>query len=486
MNRLSRLFFIALLTCSLPFAETAFAAKNNTPAKTSKKTTASSAARPESKTKAPNILAIRTGMNGGKTRIVIETDKAVTFRAFILSDPSRLIVDVPQANWKTQQNRGLTADMIKGYRSGPLDNGLTRIAFDLRKTAVVDSAFALPPTGTNNHRIVIDMQPSSKNTFDAQVKRVSGNENIVASVADKKPVPESLQRGMMLKAEQNKIPTEDPVEETSSAKSTSAASSASVTLPQKKPSFTQAAASAAIATTRPAKRDKYVVVIDAGHGGDDPGAIGVGNLREKDITLAVAKELRRQLEETGRYRVVMTRDRDIYIPLRGRVDISRQKSGDIFVSIHADKVDRDNTRGASIYTLSSTASDAETARLAEQENNAGVVAGVDLSGESHDVAGILLDLSMREKMNESNLFAGYIRESFKRESVQLLPNSHRSAGFAVLKAPDVPSVLIETGFLSNPQDAKLLNSQDFHRRLARGMVGGIDAFFTKMASLQGF
>lgn len=430
--------------------------------------------------KIPGVLGIRTGMNGNKTRIVIETDSAVTFRAFLLSDPARVIVDLPQLQWKTPQNKGLTAALIQGYRSGSLDNGLTRVAFDLRKTAVIASAFTLPPAGTNKHRVVIDLQPSSQNLFDAQVKRVTGDEEIAEKVTKPLTPPQpSLQ--------QAKIPTDVP--ETESKKALPVPYE-TVNLPQRKPEAAQqqkeTAGNKAPTALSQRKKEKYVVVIDAGHGGDDPGAIGVGNIREKDITLAVAKELRRQLEETGRYKVVMTRDRDIYIPLRGRVDISRKKEGDIFVSIHADKVDRNNTRGASIYTLSSTASDAETERLAEQENNAGVVAGVDLSSESHDVAGILLDLSMREKMNESNVFAGYLRESFKRENVQLLPNSHRSAGFAVLKAPDVPSVLIETGFLSNPQDAKLLNSNEFHRKLARSITGGIDAFFIKMASLQGF
>jgi N-acetylmuramoyl-L-alanine amidase len=227
----------------------------------------------------------------------------------------------------------------------------------------------------------------------------------------------------------------------------------------------------------------YTVVIDAGHGGDDPGAMS-GGLREKNITLSVARELKRQLEENGHYKVVLTRDRDIYIKLRERLGISRQVKGDVFISIHADKIARSGIRGASIYTLSETASDDETARLAEDENNAGVVAGVDLKEESQDVADILLDLAMREKMNESNVLAKAVSESLRRKSVRLLPNSHRSAGFAVLKAPDVPAILIETGFISNPDEAKLLSSPAFQQKLASALVDGIGAYFRKMQSLR--
>jgi N-acetylmuramoyl-L-alanine amidase len=230
--------------------------------------------------------------------------------------------------------------------------------------------------------------------------------------------------------------------------------------------------------------ERRVVIIDAGHGGGDPGAIGPNGIREKNITLAIAQTIKRVMEDSGRYTVYLTRDKDFYIPLRQRVDISRQKKGDLFISIHADKIGRSNVRGASIYTLSENASDAETARLADAENNAGVVAGVDLAAESADVADILLDLAMREKMNESNLLARYLEDALRRKSVRLLPNSHRSAGFAVLKAPDVPSVLIESGFLSNNDEAKLLNSSDFHLKFSKAVLEGVDTYFEKIRALQ--
>jgi len=229
---------------------------------------------------------------------------------------------------------------------------------------------------------------------------------------------------------------------------------------------------------------KYVIVLDPGHGGADPGAVAGSGILEKNITLAVARELKRQMEETGRYRVVLTRDRDVQIRLRDRLDMARRERADLFISLHADKIQRNDVRGASIYTLSRNASDAETARLAERENAAGVVAGVDLNSESQEIAGILLDLAMREKMNESSLLARFLEDAFRRKNVKLLPNSHRSAGFAVLKAPDVPSVLIETGFLSNPAEVKLLNSAEFQRRISSAIVEGVDAYFRKIRALQ--
>ena len=455
-----------------------------------------------------SILGIRSGISSGKTRVVIETDTPAVFRSFTLSKPARLVVDLPPARWKTAQNKGLTGKVLSGYRSGLLDNGLLRVVFDLRDTAIIDTAFNLPPQGTNKHRVVIDMAAASANMFAARERQVYGAADILEQLQNKpsaRSVPELDRRMMDMKtASASNITTEEPEPAAAPAETATVTDKAATELPAATdappvPARKPAQVSSGFTADRPAmkgegsqnakparsKKDKYVVVIDAGHGGGDPGALAVNGVKEKNITLAVARALKEQLEETGRYKVVMTRNSDVYIPLRERVNISREKGGDVFVSIHADKVGRSQIRGASIYTLSANASDAETERLAEQENNAGVVAGVDLSEESQDVAGILLDLSMREKMNESNLLAGYMRSALKRESVKLLPNSHRSAGFAVLKAPDIPAVLIETGFLSNPEEAKLLNSGAFQEKIAAAMALGIDAFFTKLEALQG-
>lgn len=404
------------------------------------------------------IEAVRFGVHSGHSRIVIEFNQKADYRVFHLSDPARVVVDLPPGSWHAPKSGLLTGRLIKGYRSGALDDGLTRIIFDLGAPALVSQAFFLPKTSFNQPRLVIDIKPSSVNLFQARLGDVHGNRDLKGP--GKARMPASDFARMQDRIAREVIPAP--------ADNTPVLGKPAPLQPQRKP-YT---------------KRKYTVVIDPGHGGADPGAVGKGGVREKHITLKVAKELARQLEETGRYKAVLTRNTDVYIRLRERVAFSRRVKGDLFISIHADKIGRTGVRGASIYTLSETASDHETARLAEQENNSGVVAGVDLAAESQDVADILLDLAMREKMNESKLLGRYIEEALINNSVRLLPNSHRAAGFAVLKAPDVPSVLIETGFLSNADEVKLLTSPQFHRKISGAIVDGIDAYFRKIHSLQ--
>lgn len=455
MVRLSRLFAILLMSCLWlwPQATGSLALAQGTAGNPARLV----------------VEDIRYGLNAGKTRVVIDLNRKADFRVFMLADPPRLVIDLPHAEWKIPRSRPVTTGQIlKSYRSGDLDDGLTRIVFDMRQTATVASAFALDPSGTSGNRVVVDIAAASENLFRAGLERVHGNKSLagtpVAATAAAKPAVTTPDAG--LAAARN---------EAAARASPPAAVQPETDKPVRKPS-----------TAAPAAKGprKYVVVIDPGHGGADPGAVSDNGVYEKNITLAVARELRRQLEDSGRYRVVMTRDRDVQIRLRDRLDLARQVRADLFISIHADKIQRSNVRGASIYTLSRTASDAETARLAERENAAGVVAGVDLSSESQEVAGILLDLAMREKMNESSLLARFLEDAFRSKNVKLLPNSHRSAGFAVLKAPDVPSVLIETGFMSNPAEVKLLSSAEFQRRISSAILEGIDAYFRKIRALQ--
>lgn len=221
---------------------------------------------------------------------------------------------------------------------------------------------------------------------------------------------------------------------------------------------------------------KPVVVIDPGHGGVDPGAIGVSGIYEKYITLAVARELKAALEKNGRYKVFLTRDRDIFIRLRDRVAIGRQYNADLFISLHADSVANPQLKGLSVYTLSQNASDSEAQALADKENKADLIAGIDLSHESADVANILIDLAQRETMNRSAGFAGGVVDEVGRET-SLLGNTHRFAGFAVLKAPDVPSVLIELGYLSNETEERNLRQPEYRAKLAKGVSRAVDRFF---------
>lgn len=226
----------------------------------------------------------------------------------------------------------------------------------------------------------------------------------------------------------------------------------------------------------PRNQGKAVVVIDPGHGGVDPGALGVSGIYEKHITLAMARELKAQLERSGRYKVHLTRDRDVFIRLRERVAIARQYGADLFISLHADSVNNPQLTGLSVYTLSQTASDGEAQLLADKENKADLLAGIDLSHESTDVASILIDLAQRETMNRSAGFAGSVVDELGREAT-LLGNTHRFAGFAVLKAPDIPSILIELGYLSNPTEERLLRQPDYRAKLAKGIARAVDRHF---------
>jgi len=222
---------------------------------------------------------------------------------------------------------------------------------------------------------------------------------------------------------------------------------------------------------------RRIIVIDAGHGGVDPGAISLGGVFEKSITLGVAAEIERQLGATGRYKVVMTRSDDTFIRLRDRVAIARQVNADLFISIHADSLNDHSIGGMSIYTLSETASDREAEALAAKENKADIIAGVDLRDESPQVSTILIDLAQRETKNLSAKLARSVIDQIGPDR-RLLPRPHRFAGFAVLTAPDVPSVLIELGYLSNRTDEQELLDPSHRERFGRGIVRALDGFFT--------
>ncbi|MBN8531926.1 MAG: N-acetylmuramoyl-L-alanine amidase [Alphaproteobacteria bacterium] len=248
------------------------------------------------------------------------------------------------------------------------------------------------------------------------------------------------------------------------------------------PSRTARPAYTPIPQSRPerliAERLKPVIVIDPGHGGVDPGAISVRGNQEKNFTLSYGMALKRALEATGRYRVVLTRGDDRFIKLRDRIAIARKAGGQLFLSLHADSTEDEQARGLSVYTLSDTASDKEAEALAQSENKADIIAGIDLSKEDEDVTNILIDLAQRETKNRSSEFAEMLVGALGRE-VRILENTHRFAGFAVLKAPDVPAVLVEMGFLSNPKDEKELLSENYRSRIIRSITRAVDAYFQK-------
>ena len=225
-----------------------------------------------------------------------------------------------------------------------------------------------------------------------------------------------------------------------------------------------------------ARRQLRTIALDAGHGGVDPGAISPRGVKEKTVTLMLVRELERQLEASGRYRVVLTRHRDIFVPLRERVARARRHRAELLLSIHADALPEPAIRGLSVYTLSKQASDRKTALLAVRENKDDFPLGLHLSKQPPVIGAILLDLARRETDNRSLALARAIVTATSRE-IRLLPKPHRSADFAVLSAPDIPSALVEIGCLSNPDEEKLLPTPSHQRRLTQTLMRAIDDYF---------
>ncbi|MEZ5709476.1 MAG: N-acetylmuramoyl-L-alanine amidase [Blastomonas sp.] len=234
----------------------------------------------------------------------------------------------------------------------------------------------------------------------------------------------------------------------------------------------------------PDDNSRPLVVIDAGHGGHDPGAISPHNgKREKDVTLAIARAIRDELVASGRVRVALTREDDKFLVLQERYGIARRMGADLFISVHADAAGSADARGATIYTLSEVASDREASRLAARENKADIINGVNLAGSPDDVSSILIDLTQRETMNLSSDFARLLRRE-GAEKISFRSTSHRFASFVVLKAPDVPSVLLETGYLTNSQDVDFLASRSGQKRIAQSVANAVTVFFARKLAMR--
>jgi len=391
------------------------------------------------------VTDVRIGDHDGKTRFVLDLNQAVPFSVFTLSDPYRVVVDLPEVGWRLPPKPlPVRIGLMDKLRYGLFKPGNSRVVLDILGPAAIDRAFLLGPDSEGAYRLVLDLAPSTPDAFTRQAKEAP------------------------LKVDGTALAEPAVAGGSKESKTTAAlaAPAAGLGPPPRKPQ----------AKLRPSQR---VIVLDPGHGGIDPGTIGASGTYEKHVTLAVAKEIKRLLDRTGRYKVLLTRDRDIFIRLRDRVAIAREANADLFVSIHADAIRDRSVSGPSVYTLSEKASDREAAELAEKENKADLIAGLDLTHESPEVTNILIDLAQRETMNQSAHFAAGMIKELKRET-KLLRNTHRFAGFAVLKAPDVPSVLLELGFLSNPKDEKTLSNPAQRMRIATAVVRGVDAYFARI------
>lgn len=229
-------------------------------------------------------------------------------------------------------------------------------------------------------------------------------------------------------------------------------------------------------STYKTKVQKPLVVLDPGHGGADPGAISYSGKYEKNLTLQMAKEVKKEIEKTGRYRVKLTRETDKALTLRGRIAFAHQNEADLFISIHADSAKNKKAKGLSVYTISERASDKEAQLLAERENKADIILGMDLSNEAPEVSNILIDLAKRDTMDKSSHYANILVKKMGRR-VELVKNAHRFAGFVVLKSPNIPSVLIEIGYLSNREEERNLSKPAYRAKLAKSIVEAIDDYF---------
>ncbi len=373
--------------------------------------------------------------HGPYTRLVLELSEGVDFSIFQLADPYQIVVDLPELDWAMAGDAPAeSTGLVHAVRFGMFQPGNARVVVDLSQPSGVKNAFVLQATGNTPHRFVLDLEPVSRERFMANIGQ-------------------RHRTGAFNTAHQN-----------------------SVRVPP------NSQADAGHIKSSSADR-KSVIVLDPGHGGVDPGAIGVSGIYEKVITLAAARQLKTRLEKTGLYKVVLTRDRDISLGLRERREIAHRAQADLFVSLHADSIKNTSVRGLSVYTLSEKASDKEAEALAVQENNADIIIGIDLTHESREVRHILVDLAQRESMNLATKLATKLIAQLQRD-VKLLRNTHRFAGFAVLKSPDIPSVLIEMGYLSNRDDERALKQTSYRERLMTAISRGLDDHMGAVQSAQ--
>jgi N-acetylmuramoyl-L-alanine amidase len=365
----------------------------------------------------PAATDVRVGGDDKQTRFIMDLTQKFDIAAFALANPYRVVIDMPQVAFRLPDKAGEQGrGLVKAFRYGLIMQGGSRIVLDTKGPVKIEKAFVLPADSGQPARLVLDLAATDRASFLRNV-----------SLA-KPPVHQSA-------------PPDSPV--------------------------------------GPDTDPRPLIVLDPGHGGIDTGARAAGGALEKDLVLQFGKTLQLRLERGGKYRVAMTRSDDTFIPLAERVRFARSRNAALFVSIHADSIPKSEgqAEGATVYTLSENASDAEAARLAEAENKADVIAGVDLTAEPDDVANILVDLAQRETKTYSTLFARTVVGELKATAARLHKHPLKAAGFKVLTAPDVPSVLVELGYISTKDDLKLLTSEAWQGRTANALAQAVDTFF---------
>jgi N-acetylmuramoyl-L-alanine amidase len=386
------------------------------------------------------------------TRLTLESKEAIRYNLFTIKDPERLVIDLEGVALNATLNDmaakvGNDDPYIKSVRIGRFKPGVVRLVLDL-KSEVKPQLFSLKPVREYGHRLVLDVYPVV--AIDPLMALAQQSEGRLA--ASEPAVPPTL--------------TETPP----------------VVL---KPSVELPAAS----TTKPTMAHPelstriLIVAIDAGHGGEDPGARGHRGTHEKNVTLSIARKLKAQIDEIPGMRGVLVREGDYFIPLVGRVEKARKAHADLFVSIHADAFVKPHARGSSVFALSERGATSASARwLAKKENEADLIGGVNLAIKDPYLARTLLDLSQTATINDSLKLAKHVLKEVGR--INDLHRGHvEQAGFAVLKSPDIPSILVETAFISNPDEERRLQDEDYQDEMARAILGGIKRYFAANPAL---
>jgi N-acetylmuramoyl-L-alanine amidase len=402
--------------------------------------------------RAAQIVGVRVWPAEEYTRVTLENDSNLKTSHFVVKDPERMVVDIEGIDLNPAL-KSLVAKIqsndpyIRQVRVGQNRPGVVRLVFDL-KEEVRPQVFVLPPVGTYQHRLIFDLYPS--NPPD--------------------PIAALIQKGDWLK----ELPKELPPE-------FGAPMAESRPQPQqpKRPTEPQTAKTDQAEDPPPKLNRMITIALDPGHGGEDPGAIGASGSREKDVVLAIAKRLKARIEQQPNMRVMLTRDADYFVPLQVRVQKARKVQADLFVSIHADAFVEPTARGSSVFALSEKGASSTAARwLANKENSADLIGGVNLRGQDHQLASVLLDLSTTAQINDSMKLARAVLSEIGGIN-KLHKGSVEQAGFAVLKAPDIPSILVETAFISNPEEEARLTDDGYQNQMADALMNGIRKYFSK-------
>jgi N-acetylmuramoyl-L-alanine amidase len=401
------------------------------------------------------ILASRVWPAQEYTRVTLESQKAIKHQFFLVTDPQRLVIDLEGVDLETELKAlpdkvGDADPYIKSVRVALNRPGIVRVVFDLR-TEVKPSVFPLAPAGEYRNRLVIDLYPEKP------------ADPLLALFA---PKPDPIAEIGAAPIQPGTVVAEDKVE--------------TPPLPVVRLEPGKKAPDRAIEKSKAPKMERLVIVaVDAGHGGEDSGARGKRGTKEKDVTLAIAKRLKARIDQEPNMRAVLVRDGDYFVPLAQRVSKSRRVQADLFVSVHADAWVRPDARGSSVFALSERGATSTAARmLAQRENQSDLIGGVNLGVRDPVLARTLLDLSLTATINDS-LKLGRAVLTELGDVNELHKSSVEQAGFAVLKAPDVPSILVETAFISNPDEEKRLKDSAYQERIATAILGGIKRYLAQ-------